>query len=351
MDPVSHAIVGRLLIGVVDKSGWAGRGAGVAAVLGALSPDLDAVLMPFGWDLYLRVHQVGTHALVGTVACAALVATVVRVCTRGSRPSTSLRATLSRLRGRWGRLAFAAWVGALSHVGLDIASGATVRVLWPVADTVTRFGLIAMAEPSVVLILAVAALVFWRWPTRRVNAALTSLAFVVVVLAGKAAVRAEAQRLYESTTRRDVVLGQMLDAEWGAFSQWVAIDRTADRVRRWRVDTARSTVARELDLPLATATGPQAISLRAPVVQNFLAAHDFPIAVATGEAPAVEIRWSDLQYCWAIGAPGAVRAGVGSLVRPADVPIACGLWFGVAFDAQGAIVRQFVTIGEWLQRR
>jgi hypothetical protein len=86
-------------------------------------------------------------------------------------------------------------------------------------------------------------------------------------------------------------------------------------------------------------------------VQNFLAAHEFPIAVTTGEATAVEIRWSDLRYCWTTGVPAGVGAAVGSLVRPADVPIACGLWFGVAFDAQGTIARQFVTIGEWTQER
>ncbi len=300
-----------------------------------MSPDLDAALMPVGWDLYLRVHQMGTHAIVGTVGCAALVAIVVWAFARGD----------------WRSLALAAWIGAASHVVLDVASGATVRLLWPFSDAATRGGLVAMAEPLLVVIIVVAGLVFWRWPARRVNAATTCFALVLVVLAGKGMVRAEAQRLYASATQGEVVRAQVLEAEWGTISRWIAFDRTDDRVRRWRIDTSHSSISRDLDLPLATESGPQAVSLTARVVQNFLAAHEYPIAVATGSVAAAEILWSDLQYCWATGAPGALRPAVGSPTRPADIPIACGLWFGVAFDANGEIARQFVTIGEWTQER
>lgn len=350
MDPVSHAIVGRLLISAGTRS-REGRGVGLAAVLGALSPDMDAVLMPFGWDLYLRMHQIGTHSLVGTVVCAALVATVVRAFSRGNRPSTSLSTAPSPSKARWSGLLIAAWIGALSHIVLDVASGASIRVLWPVSPTIARFGVIAMGEPSIVLLLVVAALVFWRWPARRLNAAITALTLLLVVLIGKAAVRVEAERLYEQRTATDDVRAHALDAEWGAFSQWIVIDRTADRLRRWHVNTARSSVGREIDVPLALETGLLAASMGATVVQNFLAAHEFPLAITMGEPTETEVQWSDLRYCWSPTAPGALRAPVGSTTRPADLPLACGLWFGVVLDTAGTPTRQFVTIGEWTQRR
>lgn len=335
MDPLSHALAGRLLIGI-DRRARIGRGAGVAAVLGALAPDLDAVFMPIGWDLYLRVHQIGTHTVSGTLVLAALVATAVRLCTRDSR---------------WPALALAAWLGALSHVAFDILSGATARPFWPWSDATVHYGLVAMAEPAVLVILVVAGLVFWRRPARRVNAAATGLVLLLFVLVGKGVLRAEARRLHQGVTSRDGVAAVVVEAEWGALSRWVVFDRTTDRVRRWAVDTARSTVIKEIDLPLATNTGPLVVATQARVVQNFLAAHEFPIAVVTDDEAAVAVRWSDLSYCWAPGAPGAVRAVVGSAVRPADLPIACGLWFGVLVNDDATIARQFVTIGGRRQER
>ena len=69
MDPLSHVAFSRTLIGVLPSPRRIDgpRGAHVAAaVLGSLSPDIDAVFMPFGWDRYLRVHEVGTHTVEGT---------------------------------------------------------------------------------------------------------------------------------------------------------------------------------------------------------------------------------------------------------------------------------------------
>lgn len=314
MDPLSHVVAGRLLVG-----SRVARGAGVAAVLGALCPDIDAVLMPVGWDLYLRLHQVGTHTLVGTMACALLVGTVVGVWARGTV---------------WRTLVAVAWIGALSHVVLDVVSGATVRPLWPASDMTVRFGLVAMAEPALVIIFAAAAVVWWLWPARRTNAALTSLALVLVILAGKAAVRNEAERLYDAATSRDDVRVRTIEAEWGSTSGWIAMDRTDERVRRWRIDTARSTVTRELDRPLPAGTAAIEASRTTTVVRNLLAAHEFPIAVETDDGGGTAIRWSDAQYC-----------------RTAAHGLACDLWFGVVLDADHAPMRQFVTIGAWEQSR
>ena len=67
MDPVSHVIFGRTLI-ALDRRGRFGAGAIAAAVLGALAPDIDVLAVWRGWDVYLRVHEIGTHSIVGSVA-------------------------------------------------------------------------------------------------------------------------------------------------------------------------------------------------------------------------------------------------------------------------------------------
>ena len=88
--------------------------------------------MPFGWDIYLRVHEVGTHTAIGTAACGLLTGSVVSLFAR--------RVQLWTLAG-------AAWVGAMSHVLLDLVSSARIRVLWPFDDRTVSLPLVAMADP------------------------------------------------------------------------------------------------------------------------------------------------------------------------------------------------------------
>ena len=110
----------------------------VAAALGSLAPDLDAALMPFGWDRYLRAHEIGTHTIVGTLACALLTAAAVP---SSARPASYWWLTLS------------AWIGAASHVLLDLVSGARLRPGWPLIDTPSVCPLVAMADPWLLALL------------------------------------------------------------------------------------------------------------------------------------------------------------------------------------------------------
>src|ERR671913_1103670 len=92
------------------------RGVVTATVIGGIAPDVDAALMAVGWDIYLRWHELGRHALVGTPPLAVLTGLFVRTWA----PATSL-----------GALAWGAWLGILSHVFFDLYSGASIRLLWP----------------------------------------------------------------------------------------------------------------------------------------------------------------------------------------------------------------------------
>src|SRR5207244_3667219 len=108
LDPLSHAIFGQTLVTAIGRQTSPLRSRVIAGVLGALAPDADAVLMPIGWDMYLRAHGVGTHSLAGSLPVAGAAALVARAFVRDSDASD---------------LFAAAWLGCLSHIALDILSG------------------------------------------------------------------------------------------------------------------------------------------------------------------------------------------------------------------------------------
>ena len=131
MDPISHAVLSGTMVAAFetpDRSRF-GRGVVPAVVLGALAPDVDGVLMPAGWDIYLRFHEIGTHSLLGAVVLGAAASALVRIAVRGSR-----------MRG----LAAAAILSAALHPLLDILSGARIGIAWPFADTRISWPLVAM---------------------------------------------------------------------------------------------------------------------------------------------------------------------------------------------------------------
>src|SRR3954466_7265623 len=128
MDPFSHVVAGRAVVALFDDTPGR-RSVGAAAIVGALSPDIDIALAPAGWDVYLRAHQAGTHSIVGGLLVAGAAALLVRAFAR---------------RSRYLPLAAATAAGAMSHLALDAVSGARIRLAWPFADQRVGFPLVAM---------------------------------------------------------------------------------------------------------------------------------------------------------------------------------------------------------------
>ena len=148
MDPVSHLLFARM-VGALRPARTLPRGVVAATVLGGIAPDLDAALMAVGWDVYLRWHELGTHALAGTPLVALVTAGAVRTWAP---------------QAPFGALTFGAWLGALSHVFFDVYSGAGIRLLWPFSDRVVTAPVVAMADPIAMAVLAIGAFAFWVWP-------------------------------------------------------------------------------------------------------------------------------------------------------------------------------------------
>src|SRR5881296_177550 len=152
MDPLTHIVVGRAVVAAADRHEPARRGVAWAAILGALSPDIDSAVALGGWDRYVRVHEIGTHSIFGAFAMAGLTAAVVRGVGRhaGRPPQAGFRALFG-----------AATAGAMSHIVLDVVSGARIRAGWPIVSPAVTLPLVAMADPWLIAICLIGLLALW----------------------------------------------------------------------------------------------------------------------------------------------------------------------------------------------
>jgi membrane-bound metal-dependent hydrolase YbcI (DUF457 family) len=351
MDPVSHAAFARTLIDVLDRSPaarghstvtvpveWPRRRFVAAAVLGALSPDLDLVIMPFGWDRYLRVHEVGTHTVVGTLACALLTAAVVHLFARPTRYSS---------------LAFSAWIGAASHVALDLLSGARLRPAWPLVDAVASVPLVAMADPWLLALCVTGAAASWiGGGSRRRRAGVAALAVTAVFLLAKAALGLVAVANYRNASERsgEVVLARVVEAEWADLNRWHVFDRTARHLRSW--STGGGGVQELFSWPLEPESPSVARSRSFSTVRNFLRAHElgFAATLPRGEGGTL-VLWSDIRFCWDAARPEARRLEPVVQSATGNRRIACALWFGGELDAAGRPRLEVVKVGGFTQSR
>jgi membrane-bound metal-dependent hydrolase YbcI (DUF457 family) len=314
MDPVSHALFGRLMAGF-DRRTALGPGSRAAFVLGAMAPDLDILLVPRGWDVYLHAHQAWTHAPVLSPAVALLVAGVVRVCSRGS--------ALVRV---W----LAAWIGVVvGHLMFDLASGSDMQLLWPFSTA--RFGphLLSMSDAIAVAILVIATVISVR--QRRLAAWLT-VGALAVLLAVKAASQSAARDVFRARVANapDEMAVRHPDAVNGRLFLWTFYDRSGPDVRAWRVD-ARTRAATLLfsDADSADA-GAIAASRRLPVVATFLRLAHLPFPQRVTRDSRTFILWSDPRFC------DARR---------------CYLSFGAELDAHDLPRDQVIWIGDYEQVR
>ena len=327
MDPLSHVVFGRTLI-ALDRRCRFGPGAAAAATLGSIAPDIDAIVIWRGWDVYLRVHEIGTHSIAGSFAIACATAALVYLVKRPSR---------------YPALILAAWVGASSHVAFDAVSGANIKVGWPFFEDRVGIPLVAMADPWLIAICAAGAGALWGFRRRTAAIAVSVIAAIAVFLALKATAMAFAIPQWTAATSADIVTDRAVEASWSSLTEWDVFDRTPDALRRWRVDALADRAALLLTHPLHGELPIVAASRSLETVRNFLHTHQLGFAVVTRlENEGVQVLWSDIRYCAAAG---------GTAHPPNRTPISCALWFGGTFDREGRALTQIVRVGEWLQTR
>ena len=121
MDIVTHGITG-VLVSRALPSGYRGSMM-TAGLIGALAPDLDGIARFWDSMAAITVHRTGTHSFLGGVVIALVVAGLVW----GFR------------RQNFARLFCFAYLGLLSHIGLDFLTSFGTAFLWPISDE--RFAL------------------------------------------------------------------------------------------------------------------------------------------------------------------------------------------------------------------
>ena len=249
------------------------------AAVGAISPDIDLLAAPFGWDRYLAVHEIGTHSILGALCCGVLAASLARAIGAG----------------RQRQLAICAGIGALSHVALDVLSGATIRLLWPVADTRFTAPVVAMADPWLAGILVIGFLTRWIPATDRTLAARLTLVAVATFFGAKTALLVEAWKCYSVATATEPGIAWLPEAEWGSLTSWLVHDRTDNRVRRWRVNVRTGEVQLRLQLADNLETNAARLSMNFESVRHVRRAHDFVFASAQVVTEGTRVLWSDIR--------------------------------------------------------
>ena len=318
MDPLSHAVAGRAVVALLQKGER--RGVGAAAILGALSPDVDSVLAPVGWDIYLRAHEIGTHSIAGSLVVACCAAALVRRLTPGSR---------------YAALCAAASAGALSHVALDVLSGARIRVAWPLIPTRAGLPLVAMADPWLLTIFIAGGIALWVIGRQRMRYVARRM---LVVALGFFCLKGALLGLAVRSSNLDRASSPAIEARWGSLTRWNVFDRTDTALRAWRIDSRGAPPALLLTVPLEPESPLSKRSRSLDTVRNFLEVHElgFPTEEAEG-GMRTGVFWSDIRFCWR--------------PNPAEGPIACGLWFGGIFGPDGRALTQEVKVGRWVQTR
>lgn len=171
MDIVTHGITG-LLVSRAQRNGDRSS-LMMAGLIGALTPDLDAIAGLWDPMAAVTVHRTATHSFLGGAVIAVLVAGLVW----GFR------------RQNFARLFCFAYLGLLSHIGLDFLTSFGTAFLWPLSDR--RFALAQhyLIDPIFTIIALGFLVAGLRLKQRRVSLANTGLLAIGLYVVITAAVQ------------------------------------------------------------------------------------------------------------------------------------------------------------------
>jgi inner membrane protein len=171
MDIVTHGITGVLVSRALPRGD--NFSAMTAGLIGALAPDLDVIARLWDPMAAVAVHRTATHSFLGGAVVAVVVAGLVWAFRRDS----------------FFFLFSFAYLGLLSHIGLDLLTSFGTAILWPLTDR--RFALAQhyLIDP-IFIILALGFLVAsFHLKQRRISLANTGLLAVGLYVVTTAAVQ------------------------------------------------------------------------------------------------------------------------------------------------------------------
>jgi inner membrane protein len=306
MDIVTHGLAGALVARAVrPRTPWPGV---VAAVGGGLAPDLDVVARFWDPMAAITVHRTMTHSFVGGLLVAGVIAAV------------------SALRVR--QLSFAAlvafaYLGVLSHIGLDLLNPFGTAVLWPF--TSRRFGLgwLYVLDPVVTGLVVVAlGLAAWGTAYRAVIPRWTlALVAIYALVAGALSWVAEAQ--WKALLTDQVVAATRVTVvpTFPGPLRWVGVAEANHAFYRAAFSVGRRSHPVFAIFPKESMDGFADLD-RTAAVRTFLGFARFPWSTVTTDGDRREIEYRDLAFeDHPFGGPMALRITVDrdGVVRAVDL--------------------------------
>lgn len=151
MDPISHAIIGTAVVGLLAPEAAPVVKWGIIA--GAVIPDIDFVVRLLkGHPSYLKVHRGPTHGLPVQVIWAALIAAILMLFD----PAATFVPLFA-----W------SFVGCLTHILFDCANDYGTQALWPLSKRWIALDVIPIIDVWLLSIIGIGWIVFWAFPTGR----------------------------------------------------------------------------------------------------------------------------------------------------------------------------------------
>ncbi|MFZ7103696.1 MAG: metal-dependent hydrolase [Peptococcaceae bacterium] len=135
MDPVTHGIAGAAVAVAAGADVSVSSPFLVAAILGAVSPDLDIIFQYWGDYIYLKHHRGISHSLPGLLCFAALIG-----------------GTLHFVFPQYGIILLGLWalLGALSHTFLDLLNSYGVMLFYPFSKKKYTLNLLMISDPVLI---------------------------------------------------------------------------------------------------------------------------------------------------------------------------------------------------------
>lgn len=238
MDVITHGLAGGLIArAAVGRGGGTGV---VAAVAGALSPDVDVVARLWHPMASIVLHRGPTHSLAGGVVLALAVGAVVGAAT-GRR--------FSAMTGL-------AYLGVLSHLLLDLFTPFGTAVLWPFDPTRRSVGSLHVIDPVVTLVILGGLLpsAWWRRSARAVARA-SLLGLAVYLLLSVLVMQVAQWRWIGAVLEGEAAGGRAVVVPGfpGPF-RWLGVAETSGGIIRsrfwlWQVDGTPRTVITSAPVP------------------------------------------------------------------------------------------------------
>lgn len=136
MDPITHGLVGAVVVAAGGGDISLVNPQLIATVLGAVSPDLDIICQYWGHRVYLKHHRGFSHSLPGVLFFAFFIGGFLSLLF----PQTGL-----------GVLFFWAFLGTLSHIFLDLLNSYGVMLFYPLSRKKYTLNLLMITDPFLLL--------------------------------------------------------------------------------------------------------------------------------------------------------------------------------------------------------